>query len=299
MKTNQLKLKDRGLFDEFLSLNVYELSAYSFANIYIWNKLYRIFWVKIDENLCIFFRDKLGCFMNIAPLGKYLSPKAVIGSFILMDKINKNSEISRIENIEKEQLLFFKGQGFDCEHRSSDYVYSRLDLERLSGNKFKSKRSSLNYFTKHYDYEYLPFSKRHEAAVLSLYRKWKDARKLEGREPHYAWMLEDNLTCLKNALSLSDKLGIEGRVVLVEGVLKGFTFGYRLNSDTFVVLFEITDPQIKGLAQLIFREFCAELKNYKFINAMDDSGLENLKKVKLSYRPVKLIPAYCAKRENA
>ncbi|MFA6349870.1 MAG: phosphatidylglycerol lysyltransferase domain-containing protein [Candidatus Omnitrophota bacterium] len=298
MKINQLRLKDRSLFNGFLSVSAHELSAYSFANIYIWNKLYDIFWVIIDGNLCLFFRDKLGCFMNIAPLGEYLSPKAVSQSFILMESINKNSAISRIENAEKEQLMFFKGQGLDCEHRSNDYVYLRSDLAQLSSSKFKSKRSSVNYFTKNYDYGYTPFSKKYESACLNLYRKWKESRKLEGREPHYAWMLEDNLQCLKNTLSLYNKLGIEGRVVLVKGELKGFTFGYQLNDDTFAVLFEIADPEVKGLAQFLFREFCAEFKNYKFINAMDDSGLENLKKVKLSYHPVKLIPAYCVKREN-
>ena len=298
MKTNQLRLKDRNLFNGYLSVSGHELSAYSFANIYIWNKLYDIFWAMIDGNLCLFFRDKLGCFMNIAPLGKYLSPNAISRSFVFMDHINKHPGISRIENTEKEQLMFFKGQGLDCEHRGSDYVYSRLELEQLSSAKFKSKRSSVNYFTKNYDHQYLPYSKKYESACLGLYKKWKESRKLEGREPHYAWMLEDNLTCLKNTLSLSNKLGITGRVVLASGELKGFTFGYCLNDDTFVVLFEIADPQVKGLAQFLFREFCAELKSFKFINAMDDSGLENLKKVKLSYHPVKLVAAYCVKREN-
>ena len=44
--------------------------------------------------------------------------------------------------------------------------------------------------------------------------------------------------------------------------------------------------------------FAQELKNYKFINVMDDSGLENLKKVKLSYHPVKLVPAYIVRRKH-
>ncbi len=299
MKKNQLKLKDRSLFDEFISASAHELSSYSFANIYIWNRLYNIFWEMFDANLCVFFQDRLGCFMNIAPLGKYLSPKALSRSFALMDKLNRNTDISRIENIEQDQLLFFKGQGFDCAHRGNDYIYSRLQLEQLCGSGFKSKRSSVNYFTKNYSYRYLHFSKKYAGECLKLYRKWKNTRKTQGREPHYAWMLEDSLGCFKNALGLYNKLGIEGRVVLVEGELKGFTFGYRLNSDTFVILFEIADPEIKGLAQFIFREFPAELKNYKFINAMDDSGLENLKKVKLSYHPVRLAPAYCANRRNA
>ena len=69
--------------------------------------------------------------------------------------------------------------------------------------------------------------------------------------------------------------------------------GYPLNLDTFCLLFEITDLNIKGLSQFIYREFCKELTNrYKWMNAMDDSGLENLKRVKQSYHPKQLIPTY-------
>jgi len=62
-----------------------------------------------------------------------------------------------------------------------------------------------------------------------------------------------------------------------------FTFGFKLNKDTFCILYEITDLSIKGLSQFIFRQFCSELKNHRYINIMDDSGLVNLKRVKLSY----------------
>jgi hypothetical protein len=63
---------------------------------------------------------------------------------------------------------------------------------------------------------------------------------------------------------------------------------YEINKDTFCILYEITDLSVKGLAQFIFKEFATELTGYKYINIMDDSGLENLKKVKLSYQPEKL-----------
>jgi hypothetical protein len=92
-------------------------------------------------------------------------------------------------------------------------------------------------------------------------------------------------------------LKIVGRVVKIDKKIKALTFGFRLAEDTFCILYEITDLSIKGLAQFIFREFCRELADYKYINIMDDSGLENLKKVKLSYHPVKLVPAYIVKRK--
>jgi hypothetical protein len=64
-------------------------------------------------------------------------------------------------------------------------------------------------------------------------------------------------------------------------------------------MYEIADSSVKGLAQFIFREFCSGLKDYTYINIMDDSGLENIQKTKLSYRPVKIIPAYIVARHNA
>jgi len=78
-----------------------------------------------------------------------------------------------------------------------------------------------------------------------------------------------------------------------------FTFGFKLNKDTFCILYEITDLSIKGLSQFIFRQFCSELKNHRYINIMDDSGLVNLKRVKLSYHPQRTIPSYTVTREDS
>ena len=108
--------------------------------------------------------------------------------------------------------------------------------------------------------------------------------------------MDDSLNCLKLLLKDCGYLGITARIVKIDNEIKAFTFGYKLNKDTFCILYEITDLTVKGVAQFIFRVFCEELKDYKYINIMDDSGLENLKVVKLSYHPVRLIPGYIAKR---
>lgn len=89
-----------------------------------------------------------------------------------------------------------------------------------------------------------------------------------------------------------------GRIVKVDKEIRAFSFGFKLNAQTFCILYEITDLQVKGLAQFIFREFCREMADYKYINIMDDSGLENLKQVKLSYHPIKLVPAYIVQRSD-
>jgi len=87
-------------------------------------------------------------------------------------------------------------------------------------------------------------------------------------------------------------------VVKVADRVTAFTLGFPINPGTFCVLYEITDLSIKGLAQFIFRQFARDLKGYRYINIMDDSGLGNLKKVKLSYHPVRAVAAYIVQREN-
>ena len=118
-------------------------------------------------------------------------------------------------------------------------------------------------------------------------------RSAKSDDPIYTAMLDDSQSAHRTGISHADALGLVGRVVRIDGEIKGYTFGYPLNVNTFCVLFEITDLRIKGLAQFIYREFCKELKaTYRWLNAMDDSGLENLKRVKNAYHPIQLIPSY-------
>jgi hypothetical protein len=109
-------------------------------------------------------------------------------------------------------------------------------------------------------------------------------------------MLKDSRISLKEALDNYKALGFKGGVVEVDNKIKAFTFGFVVNKETFCILYEITDLSIKGLAQFVFSRFSKELSDYKFINIMDDSGLDNLKRVKLSYFPFKSVSSYAIRK---
>jgi hypothetical protein len=91
------------------------------------------------------------------------------------------------------------------------------------------------------------------------------------------------------------ELELEGIVIYIDDVLTGFTIGEMINQETASIIIEKTDFEVLGCAQFIFREFSKILKekySCKYINVGDDMGFENLKKVKMSYRPEKLLPKY-------
>ena len=298
MGLKNLSLKDKKLFDEFLKREEHGLSVYAFENIYIWKGLFDISWDIIADCLCVFFKDDFGVFLYLPPLGNCRAAKTAQEAFKIMDTSNKNKEASRIENLEASHIESYRILGYDCVQKSHDYVCKRSDLAALRGNKFKSQRASFNYFVKRYDFEYLTFSRRYAEECLKLYERWMKMRKAANPDYIYQAMMLDSRNSLRNALRHCRELNFKGAVVKVDRKIKGFTIGYELHKDTFCILYEITDLSVKGLAQFIFAKFCSELNRYQYINIMDDSGLENLKKTKLSYHPLKLVPAYIAKRRN-
>ncbi|MDD5770881.1 MAG: phosphatidylglycerol lysyltransferase domain-containing protein, partial [Candidatus Omnitrophica bacterium] len=178
-----------------------------------------------------------------------------------------------------------------------DYLCLQSQLESLKGNKFKSQRASCNYFVKHNDFETGRLRPADKPACLALFAEWARSRKKNCEDEIYCGMIEDNRKVIRETLGNYRQLGLEGIAVKIDGKLKGFTFGYPLSKEIFCVFYEITDLSIKGLAQFIFRKFSSILKKYNYINIMDDSGLDNLRKVKLSYKPRRLIPSYIVTRD--
>ena len=75
--------------------------------------------------------------------------------------------------------------------------------------------------------------------------------------------------------------------------------GGMINEDTFDVHFEKAEGSIQGAYPMVCREFVrmlmAKYPNLKYINREDDMGLENLRRSKLSYKPLYLLKKYTAR----
>ena len=291
----KLLIGDKGLFDKYARRPPHPLSNYSFIPNYAWTGLLDYFWSIIDDNFCLFCKTRETFFMPIPPLGQQLSKRTITACFKLMNSINTNKTFSRIEDISKEALGIFKGAGLEIKEKGYEYICSQKALAGLTGDKYKAKRALCNYFVKNYKFEYRKFRDEDKRACLDLFETWSAQREASFEEDdYYKILICDSRSAHKKAIERYEDLGLIGRVVVVDGKISAYTFGYPLNDETFAILFEIADLRIKGLAQYIFREFCVELGNFKYINLMDDSGLENLRVVKMSYHPVSVERTYIA-----
>lgn len=312
MHLNPLTIDDISIFDQYKSHSHLTLSHYAFAPIYIWQEFYHLCYTIIQssnnpkisintdkkEYLCVYAKQGRDYYMPILPIPceieKIHYQNVVLDSYQFMLESNRNLQFARIENVPEEFLPIFKDYGFKVFLKETEYLYAAKSIGELRGDDFKPQRNVCNSFIiNNPSANYEPYEDIYQDECLNLYETWQEDRSKKYDDPIYQAMLEDSKSAHKIGITNYKELGLIGRVIRIKNEVRAYTFGYELNSDTFCILFEIADLSIKGLAQYMYREFCKELLHtYKWINAMDDSGLENIKRVKLSYHPTKLIPSY-------
>jgi len=171
---------------------------------------------------------------------------------------------------------------------NSDYLYQRQELAELPGNRYHKKKNRINYFTSRHSHAVELFAPAHREGSRFLLDAW-----LASRADEVQRALVPETAATAEALELFEKLDLQGVVVLVNGEVKAFALGERLNAETAVCHFEKADPFMEGLSQLVNREFSRLLfTDCRFINREQDLGEPGLRAAKLSYHPVGLVRKY-------
>lgn len=308
-----LTLEDRPRLERSVALTVQggqtPLAAWAFPPHYIWQDLFTYRWAELNGWWCLFAEYIDGMFMPLPPLGPSSwvgSPTAgslseVVGTVMAyLHARNAGSSVSRIENVPRELTDSLKQEELTVTRKDADYLYRTQDLVGLKGDRFKSPRAAYNRFLRAHRVRYVPYHMADRDACLALLERWiaqKDDRHApQGQpiDPVARTMLKDAALAHRRALQDYRALGLIGRVVWVDGVIKAYTFGFERSSDVFCILLEVADRTVYGLAQFLFREFCREMQKYPYVNTMDDGGLPSLAKAKRAYHPCRLVENYIA-----
>lgn len=120
---------------------------------------------------------------------------------------------------------------------------------------------------------------------MKLLRAWLDEKNKKAAADNELFLLRHISSAHKKIFVNYKKYNMAGRIIKKGNEIISYTFGSPINFDTFCIFIEISNPKIKGASQYIFREFCRELKSFKFINTMGDEGIEGLKLAKSLYKP--------------
>ena len=306
-------MASKPILEKYLDKLDVDISDYTFAANYIWLANSSGFYAVINKCFCLFVMTGGELTMLLPPLGKkkYITD-AIIRCFEIMNANNTSPYYARIDYVQGSMIeefvqsadeaesMFEMLESYIVEKKLVDYVYEVNALIELRGNSYHTKRTEINKFMKSYpDYiiEELD-SNKHKDEIMHLFNKWvSDRVKYMPKEEAEVFLegIHQERHAVKQMLKHYEALCLIGLVIYINGELKGFTVGERISKDTATVIIEKTDFEVLGCAQFIFREFSKILKEHysvEYINVGDDMGFENLRKVKMSYRPFKLVPKY-------
>ena len=310
-----LRVKDQYRAQQRLAATVLggnsPLATWAFPPHYIWKNVLRFFWSEVDGWWCLFAEHSDHLFMPLPPQG----PSADQGTppldslqevlahvMTFMDARNKDSQVSRIENIPSELKDIMQPWGYSFTAKDSDYLYHTTDLVQLKANIFKSQRAAYNRFSRTHRIRVVPYRILDRDGCLALFDRWS-SQKEEIAIPQVGahaeisrLMLRDAVSAHRVALQEYRELGLTGRVIWVDGSIKAYAFGYPRSREVFCVLLKVADRSISGLPQYLFREFCREIQEYPFVNTMTDWGLPSVARTKHAYRPTQLVPNFIAQR---
>ena len=288
-------LETRPLFEHYARLVGVPLSDYTFAINLLWLPAGSGHFAIIDDCFCLFCLDEDGLSMPLPPLGEpHRQPTALAECQRLMDDYNPSPAMSTVEFVYREFLDIAgiadgDGSPWLIERSLPDYIYRTDDLIELRGNAYKSKRSEINQFRRaHPDHRLEKLGPQHFAGIRALFDTWLRNRiaylPSEAVGAFYD-TVEQERVAVERALAHYDTLGLEGLCLFIDERLEGFTFGEHITADVGNVLVEKTNFAITGSAQYLFREFAKRFTGCTYLNVGDDLGLENLRRVKMSYRP--------------
>jgi hypothetical protein len=285
-------IEAKSLFDRYAAAAGIPLSDYTFANNIIWLSQKSGFYQIIEDCFCLFSLNGQSLSMLLPPLGHTERQAAALATcFAIMDGYNPSPYLSQVEFVYREfvsQVLADDGHHL-IERSLPDYIYRTEDLINLQGNAYKTKRSEINQFRRvHPNHHMEPLGPQHWDGIRELINTWLRNRLqyLSGEAiADFIYTAEQERQAIERALKHYDTLGLSGLVLIIDGRLEGFTFGDRITPDVGNVLVEKTNFAISGSAQYLFREFAKTFADCTYINVGDDLGLENLRRVKMSYRP--------------
>jgi hypothetical protein len=280
------------LFEHYAQLAAVPLSDYTFANNFIWLSQKNGFYQIIEDCFCLFALNGHTLTMLLPPLGNTARTTAALETcFAIMDGYNPGAMHSQTEFVCREIAagLTLDATSYLVERSLPDYIYHTEDLVQLAGNAYKTKRSEINQFRRaHPNHRMETLGPQHHEGIRELLNTWLRNRLqyLEGQAvADFFHTVEQERQAIERALAHYDTLGLTGLALIIDDRLEGFTFGERITPDVGNVLVEKTNFAIPGSAQYLFREYAKTFTDCTFINVGDDLGLENLRRVKMSYRP--------------
>jgi len=256
-----------------------DVSAFVFANLYLFRKKYNFNVSLLENNLLITGTENGETFFSIS--GNLPQKEILIE---LLKKYDYWKNISEEQATKLNVLL--PSETVSEDRNNFEYLYLRTNLVELPGKTFQKKRNLVNTFIRSYPPEKIEMKILDKSTLndaLHVLDEWKHSKAEHG-----------DYDAAKEGVELHELLGFSGLIFYVDGTPIGYCHGETLaNEKSFAVHFEKAIDKYKGVYQYINLEFAKTLPaNIIYINREQDLGNEGLRQAKMTYRPVGFVKLF-------
>lgn len=303
MFDNEISIDNREILDKYLNGYEYKTSGLSFSAQYMWRDINKFSWDMIGEYMCISgishleLEDDIELPFMFPPLtatGEYDKDalrETIYNAKAYFEKKGQPFSLRlvpfHIMEIIKEAVPEMQ---FLDDRPNYDYIYLTQELIDLKGKSFHSKKNHLNYFKKTYEYEYVELTSDMADEAMSFISDFNRRKEVPAHEME---MLKMEERAMEDVFVNLEKVGYSAGAILIDGKIEAIAIGGKLGRKTITEHVEKANIEYRGLYQAINNEFCRNVAaEAKYINREEDMGIPNLRKAKLSYKPVKLLEKY-------
>ncbi len=303
MFDNRITIEDREILDEYLNGFEYKTSGLSFSAQYMWRDINKFSWDIIGDYMCITGISHLELeegiilpfmFPPLTRTGEYDKESLRETIFKAKEVFDKAGQPFSLRLVPFHLMEIIKEacpeMSFNDDRPNYDYIYLTQDLIDLKGRAYHSKKNHLNYFKKTYEYEYLELSSHMADDAMKFIDEFNSRKDVP---PHEMEMLKMEEEAMEDVFRNIESVGYSAGAILIDGKIEAIAIGGQLGKNTITEHVEKANVNFRGLYQAINNEFCKNVASKaKYINREEDMGIANLRKAKLSYKPVKLLEKY-------
>lgn len=303
MFNNEISIDNREFLEQYLNGYEYKTSGLSFSAQYMWRDINKFSWDMIGEYMCISgishleLEDGIELPFMFPPLtatGEYDKEALRETIYKAKEHFEKKGQPFSLRLVPFHVMEIIKEavpeMHFIDDRPNYDYIYLTQELIDLKGKAFHSKKNHLNYFKKTYEYEYVELTSDMADDAM---RFISDFNKRKEVPAHEMEMLKMEEQAMEDVFKNIEAVGYSAGAILIDGNIEALAIGGKLGKKTITEHVEKANVEFRGLYQAINNEFCRNVAaKAKYINREEDMGIPNLRKAKLSYKPVKLIEKY-------
>jgi hypothetical protein len=175
-----------------------------------------------------------------------------------------------------------------------DYIYSISDLSRLGGNKFMSKRGSINRFKqRNPDAHIETIELSNKAAQLNIF-SILDAWERNKLDQNKEYEIEHERIAIKRLCGSAELHALAVTGLFSQNTMLGFSIDELLPTNYCTCHFWKADSKYRGAFDFLMQEKAKHLATMgvEFVNYEQDLGIHALRTAKRSWRPVSYLKKY-------